>query len=160
MKSWSSNVGAMPFKIKPISPTNGYEGFSINLDLDTVADAPTTLSNIRDVINRSKVGKAEISVILHQTPTTMWSTENVIRVVDCIRNDTAISEKAFARRVYVALKNGHGEVALDIIRSVVPTAAKQIRVDLSAEEQEQVAQIILERARSIQQEGEWERTLK
>lgn len=148
----------MPSKaeIKPISPCPGWEHFSINLDLDTVADAPTLLRNIRNVINKSKVGRAEISLIPHPSPP-MSGDENVNRVVECIRND---SEKVFSRQVFIAIRDGHEDIALNIIRKVVPDVAKQIRVELSSEDQEKVAQIILERARKIQQQGEWEGTLK
>ncbi len=147
----------MPSKaeIRPISPYPGWEGFSINLDLGipdlaTVADAVSTLSNIKDVINKSKVGKAEISVI----------DESVYSVVECIRNDRKISEKVFSRRVFIALIEGHENIALDIIRKVVPNAAQQINVELSTEDQERVAQIILGRARKIQQKANGKELLK
>ncbi len=90
----------------------------------------------------------------------MSANENVIRVVECIRNDTKFGEKVFARPVYVAIRDGREDIALDTIRKVVPKPALQIRVELSAEDQENVAHIILGRARKVQRKGEWERTLK
>jgi hypothetical protein len=142
--------------IRPISPSKGWEGFFLNLDLDTVADAATILRNIENVISKSKVGKAEIAAMPHDSPF-ISTNENIDRVVERIRND---SEKVFSRPVFIAIRDGHEPTALSIIRKVVPNVAKEIRVELSDEDLEKVAQIILERARGIQQKGEWEGTLK
>jgi len=83
-------------------------------------------------------------------------TDNVRRVVQSIRNDSRISEKVFSTSVYVALRDGYDDNALDTIRGVVPRAAQQVRAQLSPDETERVAQIILQHARRIQQSGEWE----
>src|SRR5437867_234770 len=93
--------------IRPISPSRGWEGFSLNLDLDTLADAATILRYIEDVINRSKVGKAEIAAIAHQSAAASTN-ENVDRVVESIRND---SEKVFSRPVFIAIRDGHEHTA-------------------------------------------------
>ncbi len=70
----------------------------------------------------------------------MPTNENVIRVIECIRNDTQISEKSFSRLVYIAIRDGNDHIALDAIRKMIPVAAKQISLDLSPEEQEEVEQ--------------------
>lgn len=142
--------------IRPISPSQGWEGFSLNLDLEAVADAAKIVRSIQDVINKSKVRKAEIAAIPHESPA-ISTNANMDRVVEHIRND---SEKVFSRPVFIALRDGHEPTALGIIRKVVPNVAKQMGIDLSAGDQERIAQIILERAHQIQQKGEWEGTLK
>jgi len=80
----------------------------------------------------------------------MMPDNNVRRVVHSILNDSRISEKVFSSAVYVALRDGYDDTALNTIREVIPTAAQQVRAQLSPDEMERVAQIILERARKIQ----------
>ena len=71
-------------------------------------------------------------MISHQTPVIhrdISANENVIRVIECIRNESKFSEKVFARPVYVAIRDGREYIALDTIRKVVPKAALQIMVE-------------------------------
>jgi hypothetical protein len=80
----------------------------------------------------------------------MMPDNNVRRVVHSILNDSKIREQVFSSAVHVALRDGYDDNALNTIREVIPVAAQQVRADLSPDEMERVAQIILERARKIQ----------
>jgi len=79
----------------------------------------------------------------------MMPDNNVRRVVHSILNDSKIREQIFSSSVHAALRDGYDDNVLNTIREVIPTAAQQARADLSQDEMERVAQILLERARKM-----------